>query len=149
MMKVLKKKRKGGFTLIELIVVIAILGILAAIAIPRFAGFTGRANLANDDALAQTVANSAQILIASGDIKVSAASSLEVTKNSDGTLIYTMNPALTVTKTDAATTLAYFRAEMGKLVGTDAKLTAATTSFAIPIAADGSVNKAGITKVNP
>lgn len=41
MKKLLKSKK--GFTLIELVVVIAILGILAAVLIPRFSGFQDRA----------------------------------------------------------------------------------------------------------
>ena len=38
-----KNRKKKGFTLIELIVVIAILGILAAVLIPKFGGFQDKA----------------------------------------------------------------------------------------------------------
>ncbi|MFX0548753.1 type II secretion system protein [Hathewaya histolytica] len=56
-LKKLKAKKKG-FTLIELIVVIAILGILAAILLPRFSGFT-------DSAREKTVTSEAKAIYTS------------------------------------------------------------------------------------
>ena len=54
MIKLFTKKRKG-FTLIELVVVIAILGILAAIAIPRFTGTQLRAQERTHNANVRTI----------------------------------------------------------------------------------------------
>ena len=56
-----RKIQQGGFTLIELVVVITILGILAAFAVPRFASLEGQARLAATQALAGSVRSGASL----------------------------------------------------------------------------------------
>lgn len=55
------RKNKKGFTLIELIVVIAILGILVLLAAPRFLGYTKDAHKATMQADAKVLSNAALV----------------------------------------------------------------------------------------
>ncbi|SMP48858.1 competence type IV pilus major pilin ComGC [Anoxynatronum buryatiense] len=59
-----KLKNRKGFTLIELIVVIAILGILALIAIPRFTGTLNNARASADDATFRVIQSAVSLYVA-------------------------------------------------------------------------------------
>ena len=63
-----QNKKKKGFTLIELIIVIAIIAILAAIAIPNFLSIQRKAKVKADVASAKTVYDATSALIAEGKI---------------------------------------------------------------------------------
>ncbi|MDZ5130630.1 prepilin-type N-terminal cleavage/methylation domain-containing protein [Clostridium perfringens] len=63
-----QNKKKKGFTLIELIIVIAIIAILAAIAIPNFLSIQRKARVKADIASAKTIYDATSALVAEGKI---------------------------------------------------------------------------------
>jgi type IV pilus assembly protein PilA len=68
-----KLNNRKGFTLIELIIVVAILGILAGIAAPRFTSVTVDARTNADKANAKVIADATLLGIAQGKYTITAA----------------------------------------------------------------------------
>lgn len=119
MLMLFRKARFGkkGYTLTELIVVVAILGILAAVATPMIASQVGKANQAADAANAKAIENSIKLAVAQGDSTIT---------NSDGT-VKTLTTALVTP---------IVKASLGSVP------TPKTLSGFFEVATDGSVVKA-------
>lgn len=69
MFKLIRKDKKKGFTLVELIVVIAILAVLALILVPAITGYVGRANEQKNQANARALYSQAMLLATEGKEK--------------------------------------------------------------------------------
>ncbi|SHH46351.1 type II secretion system protein [Tepidibacter thalassicus] len=61
-------KNKKGFTLVELIIVIAVLGILVGIAVPKFSGIQENARKKTDITNAKMISDAISVLLAEGKI---------------------------------------------------------------------------------
>ena len=55
MIKYLKDKKKNGFSLVELIMVMVIMGILAAVAIPKMSNVLDKAELRTEQAVVNQI----------------------------------------------------------------------------------------------
>lgn len=62
------EKKKKGFTLIELIIVLAVMAIIAAVAIPNFVGIKNSAAVKADEQSGETIKRAVQVLITDNTI---------------------------------------------------------------------------------
>ena len=111
LIKILKKKDEKGFTLIELMIVIAIIGILAAIAIPQFSAYRNRAHKAATIADAKNAFTAVQAYLA--DFPGATAPAETINPESTGT-------TYTGLRTSAAVTIAI--ASGGQVTATNSNL---------------------------
>jgi len=85
MIKRANNKKKKGFTLIELIIVLAVMAIIALIAIPNFAAVRNNSKVKADKQSCETIERTVLMLVSDETVTVTAATDIEFTVTTDGT----------------------------------------------------------------
>lgn len=102
------KKNNKGFTLVELIVVIAIIGVLAAVLVPQYIQYVEKSRIGVDESYLSEIAHVAELTAASSEAVNGVACTITVVPA--GTI-----SVATTTPTTAGTTL---KAELDRTFGT-------------------------------
>ena len=112
-------KKNGGFTLVELIVVIAILGILAAVAIPAYSGYITKAHEAADITQLDAIKTAAMATVAEEgaltELELTVASKAVTTVKANGTALIAPAAGENAAVSDADFVLYYGSATMPTL----------------------------------
>ncbi|MDI3325070.1 type II secretion system protein [Pontibacterium granulatum] len=125
-------KKQAGFTIVELVVVIALLGILAAVALPRFLNVTDDAHAASVNGTGGALRSAAGLVKAQAVVDETAAGG---TVNYDGTNV-TVNNNMYPAATDAASCVTVWQNVLQN--GAPSVATAAGSDYIVTWSADDS-----------
>jgi type IV pilus assembly protein PilA len=141
------KKAQQGFTLIELMIVVAIIGILASVAMPAYQQYTKKAKF-SEVVLATSGAKLAiEVCVQSGNANCVVPAFVK-TNNVESVVVTTGTGVITATSTTAATTTAQTYILTPSTLSSGQVVWAATGTCVAESLCDGVAAPAGVTAVS-